>query len=139
MVGTSFLMGAGIKLVSNVVNSWMHNSAEERRHNSGLDTDTLKAQVALAKEINRDVLGKISRMVIFIMICTTFCYITIYCLMNPTDTTILVENTAGFFTKFKSHAKESAITVHNAGYVFGKAFIIIEMVVGSYVVPSRRR
>ena len=139
MIGGSFLMGAGIKLASNVINSHMHNAAEERRHNSNLDDKTLKEQVKLAREINKDIIGKLNRSVIFILITVTFCYITIYSLMHPTETSILVENSAGFFTKFKSHAKESAVTVHNSGYVFGKAFIIIEMVVGSFVVPSRRR
>jgi len=137
--GTGFLMGAGIKFVSNLVNNWMHNSAEKERNSRNIDSTIIEAQVQLAKELNRDFLGKLCRMIIFIMMTGTFCYITIYCMRNPLDTTAMIENTPGFFGRFKNQAKETAVVVHSSGYVFGKAFIIIEMVIGSYVVPSRRR
>ena len=65
---TPLLMGAGVKLVTNVVNGWIHNSAEKDRANALRDSETTKAHIDLAKAANADKIGKINRSVIFLMI-----------------------------------------------------------------------
>ena len=133
-------MGAGVKLVTNVVNGWIHNSAEKDRTNSLRDAKTTNAHIDLAKAANSDKIGKISRSLIFMMIISTWCYIAIYGLHNP-DITYDIVLPKGSNWSFGSlfSSSEWEIRKISGSVLMWQWFTLTEMILGFFVVPSRRR
>ena len=134
------LMGAGVKLITNVVNTWMHNSAEERRTNALKDTEICEAHIALAKSVNSDKLAKVSRSVIFMAIIFTWCYMGIYGLHNPEmqyDIVLPKSNNWTITSLFSSSNFE--IRKISGSVLMWQWFSLTEMILGFFVVPSRRR
>jgi len=137
---TPLLMGAGVKLVVNIVNGLMHNSAESARSNSLRDAETTSAHIELAKAVNSDKIGKISRSVIFMMIIATWCYIALYGLHNPDisyDIVLPKSTNWSFGSLFSS--SEWQIRKINGSVLMWQWFTLTEMILGFFVVPSRRR
>ncbi len=124
---------------SNIINTWMANKADEHRALALRDSEVLKAHVAMAKEANRDIWGKVSRSVIFFMLTATFCYMGIYVLHNYADFQEgLVPVEPGFFSKFFGYTKYKVV---GSGWnmIFFQFFDIMQMVLGFFVIPSRKR
>lgn len=51
---SNLLCGAGIKILSNVINTWIANRTDEIRSNFLRDQKVVEAHVQLAKEAYRD-------------------------------------------------------------------------------------
>ena len=137
---TPLLMGAGVKILTNIVNGWIHNSAEKDRTNALRDAATTEAHIALAKEANGDKIGKVSRSVIFFMIIGTWCYIALYGLHHPDVIYNIVlpkGNNWTFGSMFSS--SEWEIKKITGSVLLFQWFTLTEMILGFYVVPSRRR
>jgi len=140
MIGhlVNFAMGAGIKILSNTINHIFENAAEERKTNALKDSENLKAHIRLAELASSDNVARWNRFVIFTMIAATFCLITIYSMIYPADTSILIEVNSGFLSGAFRQKEQVVETVNSSGIVFQKCFIIMEAVIGAFVVPSRR-
>ena len=140
MLFTPLMVGAGIKIVSNVINNWMHNSNEERQSNTSLDADTLKARVELAKAQNKNLTSSLVRGFIFIILTSTWCYLAIYGIHNPEktyDVLLPKGNNWSFGSLISSSQWE--IKKLSASVLLFQWFQLMEMILGFYVVPSRRR
>jgi len=136
---SNLLMGAAFKMGANVINTWMANKADEHRANMLKDADIVKAHIELAKENNKDLFTKISRSVIFFMLTGTFCYMGLFVLHNYADFQEgLIPVKPGLISKLFSHTEYKAV---GSGWniIFFQFFQIMEMVIGFFVVPSRRR
>jgi hypothetical protein len=137
---TPLLMGAGVKILTNVVNGWIHNSAEERRTSALRDAETTQAHIALAKHANSDKIGKVSRSIIFLMIIGTWCYIALHGLHHPNavyDIVLPKGSNWTFGSLFSS--SEWEIKKITGSILMWQWFSLTEMILGFFCVPSRRR
>jgi len=133
------IWGVACKILSNVINTWMANKADEHRALTLRDDKILKAHVQMAKEANRDIYGKISRSIIFFMLTGTFCYMGLYVLHNYADFQEgLIPVKPGFFSKIFSYTEYKSV---GSGWniIFFQFFDIMQTVIGFFCVPSRKR
>ena len=136
---TNLMCGAGIKIVSNLLNTWMANRADEVRGNSLKDQRIIQAHVQLAKESNRDRLGKVSRSIIFFMLIATWCYMGVWGIHNPdVEMDVLVNKKTGFLGRLFNRTEFDTVRI-TGSVLLMQWFEIMEMVVGFFVVPSRKR
>ena len=135
----NFLVGAGAKVIGNVINHWFENSSEERKNNALRDAEVLKAHVELAKINNGDWIFKASRGIVFGSITFTFCYITIYSMCHPEQTSVLIDVDKGFLSQIFRQESKVVKEINSSGFVFQKCFAIMEAVIGAFVMPSRRK
>jgi len=134
----NFALGAAIKIGSNVINHFFENTAEERKTNALKDSEILKAHIELAKITSSDKVARLNRALIFTMITGTYCIITIYSMIYPAETSVLIDVNGGMLSNFFRQPGQIVQEVNSSGIVFQKCFIIMEAVIGAFVVPSRR-
>ena len=134
----NFAVGAAIKISSNILNHFFENSAEERKFNALQDTEAINAHIKLAEITSKDHVARWNRAIIFTMITGTYCVITIYSMVYPEETSVLIDVSGGFLSSFFRQKEQVVETVNSSGIVFQKCFIIMEAVIGAFVVPSRR-
>jgi hypothetical protein len=133
-------MGALVKVGVNVVNGWMHNSAEERRNNALRDGEIVKAQIELAKTVSRDNVTKCIRGAIFLMIVTTWCYMAIYGLHNPNmEYDIILPKGNNWSIQSLFSSSDWSVRKISGSVLMWQWFSLVEMILGFFVVPSRRR
>ena len=131
-------MGAGVKLVGSMVQGWLENSAEERRSNALRDQEAIKAHVELAKETNRNVIMTCCRAFIYTCLTLTWCYMGIIGLQQEgLETSVLIPNDAGFFGKLFHHQDLRKIDIKGTTLLY-QWWQIMEMIMGAFVMPSRR-
>jgi hypothetical protein len=134
----NFLMGAGVKLAGGLVQGWLENSAEERRNSSLQDAEAIKAHVELAKETNRNVIMICVRGAVYICLTLTWCYMGIYGLKQEgIETSVLIPNDAGFFGSLFHHQDLKKIDIKGTTLLY-QWWQIMEMIMGAFVMPSRR-
>jgi len=132
------MMGVGFKILSNIINTHMANRHEELKANTLQDAAIIKAHIELAKEANKDLLGKISRFIIFFMLVSCWCFIGIYGIMHPLDEMdIVVPVSKGLFHLFDK--PEFTVITISGSTLLWQWFQIMEMVIGFFVIPSKRR
>lgn len=137
---TPLLMGALVKVGVNVVNGWIHNSAEERRNNALRDHEIVKAQIELSKAVGRDNFSKCIRGVIFLMIVSTWCYMAIYGLHNPNmEYDIILPKGNNWSVSSLFTSSEWQVRKISGSVLMWQWFSLVEMILGFFVVPSRRR
>lgn len=137
---TPLITGALVKLGVNVVNGYMHNLAEERRNNALRDKEIVKAQMELAKQVQSDKISKIIRGTIFLMIVSVWCYLAVHGAHNPNleyDIVVPKGNNWTFGSLFSSSQWE--IRKISGSVLMWQWFTLVEMILGFFVVPSRRR
>jgi len=140
MIFSGLIMGSVLKLGVNVVNTLMANSAEEKKNNALRDAEVVHAHVELAKTVSNDPLTKIIRGTIFLMLVGTWCYMAIYGLYHPDmkfDVLVPKENHWAV-SNLWSRGGWQKISISGSILMF-QWFQIMEMVVGFFVVPSRKR
>jgi len=134
----NFLMGAGVKLAGSLVQGWLENSAEERRASALRDAETIKAHTELAKETNRNVIMICCRAVIYICLTVTWCYMGIIGLQQEgMETSVLIPNDAGFFGQLFHNQSLKKIDIKGTTLLY-QWWQIMEMIMGAFVMPSRR-
>lgn len=134
----NFLLGAGVKLVGNLVTSWFDNNAEERRNNSLRNEKVIKAQVELTKETNRNAIMVIVRGIVYICITLTWCYMGIYGLSQENlETSVLIPNDPGWFGKLFHHQDLRKVDIKGTTLLY-QWWQIMEMIMGAFVMPSRK-
>jgi len=136
----SFLFGVGGKLISNLVNSWLKGSQDTKKDlaHSHHDADWIRAQTDHLKELNKDPFTRLVRAIIYLSISLTFCFITIYAMIHPTETDVLVKTTGGLLSKLFRQPETIKETVHISGVVFKDCLQVIIAVLGALVTPSSR-
>jgi hypothetical protein len=134
----NFLMGAGVKLAGSLITSWMENAAEERRNNALQDAKIIEAQVQLTRETNRNLIMICVRGVVYICITLTWCYMGIYGLSQEgIETSVLIPNDPGFFGKLFHNQELKKVDIRGTTLLY-QWWQIMEMIMGAFVMPSRR-
>ena len=137
------IMGAGIKLACNLINSWLEQKRQDQLALAARDEKMLDALIASQKSNSSDPFVKITRRVLFMSITFTMCFLMIYYAMNPDITYNLIVPKGdgaklGFFSWiFGAKAWEM---VHMTGGLMLASFMdLCFMVVGFYAIPSKKR
>lgn len=136
---TNVMIGAGIKIISNVINTYFEN----QKHRDDLlairDQGIADAQAAIAETASKDLIGKVNRSILFTMLVGTWCYMGIWCIHNLDLTiTIPVDTRVGLFSRLVERPVQQTINV-TVGMILIQWYEVMQMVIGFFCVPSRRR
>jgi len=137
------ILGAGIKLVCNMINSWLEQKRQDQLALAARDDKMLEALISSHKNNSSDPFVKITRRVLFMSITFTMCFLMIYYAMNPNITyNVIVPKgdgaSLGFFSWIFG-AKDWEMVQMTGGLMLASFMDLCFMVVGFYAIPSRKR
>jgi hypothetical protein len=137
------ILGAGIKLVCNLVNAWLEQKRQDQIMLAARDQAMMDAVFKNQKEQAKDPFVKITRRVLFMSITFTMCYLMIYYAHNPTITyDIIVPNGEGSkwgLFGLITGGKDWTVVKLTGGLLLSSFMDLCFMVVGFYAIPSKRR
>ena len=146
MIGGAIIntaIGAGIKLGSVLINSWLESRKQTQMIIAARDQATLNALIDNQSKQASDPFVKVTRRVLFLSITFTLCYLMLYYAMNPTVTyDVIVPRgdgyTGGFFS-WITGSREWDVVRLTGGLLLSSFMDLCFMVVGFYAIPSKRR
>lgn len=137
------IIGAGIKLVCNLINAWLEQKRQDQLALAARDEKMLDALIASQSENARDPFVKVTRRILFMSITFTMCFLMIYYAMNPSITyNIIVPKGDGAKLGFFSWifgGKDWEMVQMTGGLMLASFMDLCFMVVGFYAIPSKRR
>ena len=137
------IIGAGIKLGCNLLNSWLEQKRQDQMMLALRDKEMLNALVKNQAEQSKDPFVKVTRRILFMSVTFTMCYLMVYYAHNPHITYDLIvpkgENARwGLFTWLVG-ANEWEVVRLTGGLMLSAFMDLCFMVVGFYAIPSKRR
>ena len=134
----STLLGAGVKLGANIVNSWLAGRARQQELLSADRAKILAQQASLIEKTVSDPFVQFSRRVLFMALTFTFCWLIIYFATRPDVDWMVATGDGGKLSLFSYIFGSKAGTVH-AGALLVTSFIdLMFMVIGFYAIKSNR-
>ena len=135
----STLMGAGVKLLANVINSWLAGRARQQELLSADRARVIEAQSRLIEKNAKDPFVQFSRRVPFMALTFTFCWLIIYFATRPDVDWMVATGEGGRMSLFSFIFGAKGATVH-AGALLVTSFIdLMFMVIGFYAIKSNRK
>ena len=135
----SILVGAGSKLLFNVVNGWFHHADKKAERKYLQDKDLMRAHIELAELHSSNPISNITRAVCALMIFGSFCYIGLYAMHNPTETDILIPLRHGFIGRLFNQPEAMVVEGRTPGVLFQTWYEVVICFASMYALPSRRR
>mgnify|MGYP003110287186 CR=1 FL=1 len=137
------IIGAGIKLVVNLVNSWLEQKRQDQLLLAARDKSMMEALLKNQAEQAKDPFVKVTRRMLFMSITFTMCYLMVFYAHNPDITyDILVpkgdDSKWGLFSWIFG-GKDWVQVQLTGGLMLSSFMDLCFMVVGFYAVPSKRR
>tara|TARA_R110001592_G_scaffold56531_3_gene172362 strand:- start:181 stop:615 length:435 start_codon:yes stop_codon:yes gene_type:complete len=137
------IIGAGIKLVCNLINSWLEQKRQDQLALAARDEKMLQALIDSQQKNASDQFVKATRRILFMSITFTMCFLMIYYAMNPQiEYNIIVPKgdggRLGFFS-FIFGGKDWEVVKMSGGLMLASFMDLCFMVVGFYAIPSKRR
>jgi hypothetical protein len=137
------IIGAGIKLVCNLINSWLEQKRQDQLALAARDEKMLQALIDSQQKNASDQFVKATRRILFMSITFTMCFLMIYYAMNPEiEYNIIVPKgdggRLGFFS-FIFGGKDWEVVKMSGGLMLASFMDLCFMVVGFYAIPSKRR
>ena len=137
------ILGAGIKLLCNLINSWLEQKRQDQLFIAARDSTMLEALCKNQSEQASDPFVKVSRRILFMSITFTMCYLMIYYAHNQDISyDIIVPNGDGHRWGFFSWiigGKDWTVVELTGGLLLSSFMDLCFMVVGFYAIPSKRR
>ena len=137
------ILGAGIKLVCNLVNAWVEQKRQDQIMLAARDQSMMDAIFKNQNEQAKDPFVKITRRVLFMSITFTMCYLMIYYAHNPGITyDVIVPNGEGQrwgLLGWIMGGKDWTVVKLTGGLLLSSFMDLCFMVVGFYAIPSKRR
>lgn len=137
------IIGAGIKLGCNLINSWLYQKQQDQMMLAAKDEMMLRAMIESQEKQASDPFVKITRRILFMSITFTMCYLMIYYAHNPDITyNILVPKGEGARLGFFSWVlggKEWEMVQMTGGLLLTSFMDLCFMVIGFYAIPSKKR
>tara|TARA_Y100000114_G_C11685956_1_gene291058 strand:+ start:395 stop:829 length:435 start_codon:yes stop_codon:yes gene_type:complete len=137
------IIGAGIKLGCNLINSWLYQKQQDQMMLAAKDEMMLRAMIESQEKQASDPFVKITRRILFMSITFTMCYLMIYYAHNPDITyNILVPKGEGARLGFFSWilgGKEWEMVQMTGGLLLTSFMDLCFMVIGFYAIPSKKR
>lgn len=137
------IIGAGIKLGVNWINSWIEQKRMDQMMLAARDEKMMSALLDNQKTQASDAFVKVTRRVLFMSITFTMCFLMIYYALNPGityDVIVPRGDTArlGILSWFFG-ARDYDLVQMTGGLLLTSFFDLCFMVVGFYAVPSKKR
>jgi hypothetical protein len=137
------IMGAGIKLVCNLINAWLEQKRQDQLALAARDEKMLDALIRSQTENAKDPFVQATRRVLFMSITFTMCFLMIYYAMNPDITYNLIvpkgDNAKWGFFSWVFGGKDWEIVEMTGGLMLASFMDLCFMIVGFYAIPSKRR
>ncbi len=137
------VIGAGIKLGANFINSWLATKEEAQRIMAARDQRMFEAAAQQQKDNAKDPFVKVTRRVLFMSLTLTYCFLLIYYAFNPDikyDVVIpKVSPDGGIFSFIFGTPKEFHVQTLTGGLLLMSFIDLMFMVVGFYAIPSKKR
>lgn len=135
------IIGAGIKLGCNLLNSWLEQKRKDQMILAARDTQMLEALIKNQSEQSKDHFVKVTRRVLFMSITFTMCFLMIYYALNPGITyNVIVPKGEGAKWGFFSWifgGKDWEMVQMTGGLMLASFMDLCFMVVGFYAIPSK--
>ena len=136
---TSTLLGAGVKLFANVVNSWLTSRTRQQELLAADRARVIEAQTRIIEQNAKDPFVQFSRRVLFMALTFTFCWLIIYFATRPDVDWMVSTGEGGRLSLFSFVFGAKTGTVH-AGALLITSFIdLMFMVIGFYAIKSNRK
>jgi len=137
------IIGAGIKLGCNLLNSWLEQKRQDQMMLALRDKEMLDALIKNQAEQSKDPFVKVTRRILFMSVTFTMCYLMVYYAHNPHITYDLIvpkgENARwGLFTWLVG-ANDWQVVRLTGGLMLSAFMDLCFMVVGFYAIPSKKR
>lgn len=137
------IIGAGIKLACNLINSWLEQKRQDQLALAARDEKMLQALIDSQQKNASDSFVKATRRILFMSITFTMCFLMVYYAMNPEiEYNIIVPKgdggRLGFFS-FIFGGKDWEVVKMSGGLMLASFMDLCFMVVGFYAIPSKRR
>ncbi len=137
------IIGAGIKLGCNLINSWLEQKRQDQMILAARDNEMLKAMIDNQAKQASDPFVKITRRVLFMSITFTMCYLMIFYAHNPDISYEIIvpkgENSRWGFFSWIMGGKEWEVVQLTGGLMLSSFMDLCFMVVGFYAIPSKKR
>jgi hypothetical protein len=135
----STLLGAGVKLSANIVNSWLAGRARQQELLAADRARVLEQQTKLIEKTASDPFVRFSRRVLFMALTFTFCWLILYFATRPDIDWMVTTGDGGRLSLFSYIFGSKSGTVH-AGALLVTSFIdLMFMVIGFYAIKSNRK
>ena len=135
--------GAGIKLCTNLINSYLSNKEESQRIIAARDKHMFDAAVKQQAESAKDPFVKVTRRILFMMLTSTYCFLLIFYALNPQiEYDVImpkVDTSGGILNWIFGPTKEFVVQRMTGGLLLMSFIDLIFMVVGFYAIPSKKR
>lgn len=137
------VIGAGIKLGANLINSWLEHRNQTQLLLANRDKMLTQASIDNQEKQADDPFVQATRRILFITITCTLCYMMIYYAMNPHiqyDVIMPINDgiSAGIFG-WLFGAKTFEVVRLTGGLLLMSFMDLAFMVIGFYAVPSNKR
>lgn len=137
------IIGAGIKLGCNLINSWLEQKRQDQMILAARDNAMLQAMIDNQAKQASDPFVKITRRVLFMSITFTMCYLMIFYAHNPDISYEIIvpkgENARWGFFSWILGGKEWEVVQLTGGLMLSSFMDLCFMVVGFYAIPSKKR
>lgn len=138
------IIGAGIKLLCNLLNHWLEQKRQDQLLLAARDSDIIHALLKNQLAQASDPFVKVTRRILFLSITLTLCYLMIFYALNPGVTYDIIVprnsdgSTGGFFS-WIAGSRDYDVVRMTGGLLLTSFMDLCFMVVGFYAIPSKRR
>lgn len=137
------ILGAGIKLACNLINSWLEQKRQDQMMLAARDHEMMRAMLDNQAQQASDPFVKISRRILFMSITFTMCYLMVYYAHNPDISYEIIVPRGdgskwGFFS-WVFGGKDWEVVKLTGGLMLSSFIDLCFMIVGFYAIPSKRR
>ena len=137
------ILGAGIKLAANLINSWLEQKRQDQMFLAARDEAMMKAVFQNQMEQAKDPFVQVTRRILFMSITFTMCYLMIYYAMNPDiQYQIITPKGEGHrwgLVSWVIGGKDWEVVTLTGGLLLSSFMDLCFMVVGFYAIPSKIR
>ena len=137
------IIGAGIKLAVNLVNSWLAQKRQDQLMLAARDQAMMDAMLKNQAEQAKDPFVKVTRRILFMSITFTMCYLMIFYAHNPDITYDIIvpkgEGSKWGFFSWIFGGEDWKVVQLTGGLMLSSFMDLCFMVVGFYAVPSKTR
>jgi len=137
------ILGAGIKLACNLINSWLEQKRQDQMMLAARDNEMMRAMLDNQAQQASDPFVKVTRRILFMSITFTMCYLMVYYAHNPDISYEIIVprgdgSKCGLFS-WVFGGKDWEVVKLTGGLMLSSFIDLCFMVVGFYAIPSKRR
>jgi hypothetical protein len=134
----SFILGAGSKILVNVINSMFSLSEKKSERKYLNNKELLEGHIELAKINSKNLIMQWTQSICTVMIFATLAFICVWAMIYPDQTDVLVPIKHGLISRLFNQPESVAIQGSTPGVLFQYVFEIVVMVAGAFCIPTRK-